>query len=154
MQPATIVAGHLTQHHATTAVLHSILFHRHLTTTRPVEADLDALELTYTCLQISVSFYERRPRKSWFTKADEDVCWEEWSLLIALTQATTEQQQLQAQTQLAKDVAETLMAIAREANEKKDHIPPMLSNDPFPFQITVTAQPTGLWGVIANTMRR
>jgi hypothetical protein len=32
----------------------------------------------------TVEFYERRPKKNWFSKAEEKVCWEQWVLNVTL----------------------------------------------------------------------
>jgi hypothetical protein len=41
--------------------------------------------------QLAVQFYEKRPRKaSWFTKAEEKVCWEQWSLNVTIISPRTE----------------------------------------------------------------
>jgi autophagy-related protein 101 len=40
--------------------------------------------------QISVQFFERRRRKAWFTKGEEEVCWEQWTLDVTLATPRTE----------------------------------------------------------------
>lgn len=40
--------------------------------------------------QIAVEFYERRPKKAWFSKAEEKVCWEQWLLSVTLVNPRTD----------------------------------------------------------------
>ncbi|KAJ1332739.1 hypothetical protein BSLG_008368 [Batrachochytrium salamandrivorans] len=101
-------------------------------------------------IKVSVFFYERRPKKFWFAKAEEEVCWEEWDVAVTFTQALTEQVQLQVHAQLVKSLNSCLMKISHAANEKKDHIPPMLTSDPFPYQIVLSLQPNTFWNTITK----
>jgi autophagy-related protein 101 len=40
--------------------------------------------------QIAVQFFEKRRRKAWFTKGEEEVCWEQWTLDVTLATPKTE----------------------------------------------------------------
>lgn len=40
--------------------------------------------------QIAVQFFEKRRRKAWFTKGEEEVCWEQWTLDVTLATPRTE----------------------------------------------------------------
>ncbi|KFZ08913.1 hypothetical protein V501_05780 [Pseudogymnoascus sp. VKM F-4519 (FW-2642)] len=40
--------------------------------------------------QIAVQFFEKRRRKAWFTKGEEEVCWEQWTLDVTLAIPRTE----------------------------------------------------------------
>lgn len=40
--------------------------------------------------QIAVEFYERRSKNSWFSKAEEKVCWEQWVLNVTLINPRTD----------------------------------------------------------------
>lgn len=40
--------------------------------------------------QIAVRFFEKRRRKAWFTKGEEEVCWEQWTLNVTLATPRTE----------------------------------------------------------------
>jgi hypothetical protein len=40
--------------------------------------------------QIAVHFFEKRRRKAWFTKGEEEVCWEQWTLDVTLATPRTE----------------------------------------------------------------
>lgn len=39
---------------------------------------------------MAVQFFERRRQKAWFTKAEEEVCWEQWTLDVTLATPRTE----------------------------------------------------------------
>jgi hypothetical protein len=83
--------------------------------------------------QISLQFYEKKPKKSWFTKEDDS--WEEWTIHIAVTRAKTEREQIHARNQLKQDLHQLLMKISVEAGSKRNHIPAIINSDPFPFQV-------------------
>lgn len=101
------------------AILHTIFFHRYFTSISPLTRDLLDLTLpaiddvdletlieqkTFSLVraidsshqprgrgQIAVQFFEKRRRKTYFfAKADEDVCWEQWTLDVTLAQPRTE----------------------------------------------------------------
>ncbi|KAI9094301.1 hypothetical protein DFS34DRAFT_651988 [Phlyctochytrium arcticum] len=156
------------------ALLHSILFHRRFTSEMPQDVDLDRLDITYAKLsdpevetivdekvrqfdramepgagknkgQMAVMFFERRPKKSWFTKSEEEVCWEQWVLTITIHTSRTEREQIDARRQIQKDLVTVLQTISQVSNEQKDHIPPIVNNDPFPFQIVVSSNGDASW---------
>ena len=101
------------------AILHTIFFHRYFTSISPLTRDLLDLTLpaiddvdletlieqkTFALVraidsthqprgraQIAVQFFEKKRRKTYFFgKADEDVCWEQWTLDVTLAQPRTE----------------------------------------------------------------
>jgi len=39
---------------------------------------------------MAVQFFEKKRRKAWFTKAEEEVCWEQWTLNVTLATPKTE----------------------------------------------------------------
>jgi 3-methyladenine DNA glycosylase AlkD len=39
---------------------------------------------------VSVQFFEKKRRKAWFTKGEEEVCWEQWTLDVTLATPRTE----------------------------------------------------------------
>lgn len=102
-----------------TAILHTIFFHRYFTSISPLTRDLLDLTLpaiddvdletlieqkTFALVrsidsthqprgrgQIVVQFFEKKRRKTYFFgKADEDVCWEQWTIDVTLAQPRTE----------------------------------------------------------------
>ena len=40
--------------------------------------------------QIAVQFFEKRRRKAWFSKTEEEVCWEQWTLDVTLATPRTD----------------------------------------------------------------
>ncbi len=40
--------------------------------------------------QIAVQFFEKKRRKAWFSKAEEEICWEQWTLDVTLATPKTE----------------------------------------------------------------
>lgn len=44
--------------------------------------------------QVAVQFFEKRRRKAWFTKGEEEVCWEQWTLDVTLATPRTESGEL------------------------------------------------------------
>ncbi|KAI8904197.1 hypothetical protein DFJ77DRAFT_481003 [Powellomyces hirtus] len=163
------------------ALLHSILFHRRFTSERPVDVDIDALNVTYARLedveveravedkvrsferlvepmsgrnrgQIAIMFFARRPKKSWFTTSEEEVCWEQWALTISIRDSLSERSQLGSRRTLQTDLVAALTAISTVTNEQKDHIPPLVSNDPFPFQIMVSSHTDASWASMFKQM--
>jgi autophagy-related protein 101 len=39
---------------------------------------------------MTVQFFEKKRRKAWFTKGEEEVCWEQWTLDVTLATPRTE----------------------------------------------------------------
>lgn len=39
---------------------------------------------------MAVQFFEKKRRKTWFAKGDEEVCWEQWTLDVTLATPRTE----------------------------------------------------------------
>lgn len=39
---------------------------------------------------VVVQFFEKKRRKAWFVKAEEEVCWEQWTLDVTLATPRTE----------------------------------------------------------------
>lgn len=101
------------------AILHTIFFHRYFTSISPLTRDLLDLTLpaiddvdletlidqrTIALVraidgahqqrgrgQLVVQFFEKKRRKTYFFgKADEEVCWEQWTLDVTLAQPRTE----------------------------------------------------------------
>jgi hypothetical protein len=102
-----------------TAILHTIFFHRYFTSISPLTRDL--LDLTLPAIddvdletlieqrtialvraidsthqqrgrgQLVVQFFEKKRKKAYFFgRAEEDVCWEQWTLDVTLAQPRTE----------------------------------------------------------------
>eukprot|EP00887_Chlorella_sp_A99_P001068 scaffold14.g1068.t1 len=111
--------------------------------------------------QVCLSFYERRQKQAWFSKGEERLYWEQWYInLLVLDQegaAALEEQSpfvsgsLRAQRKQAVQAAleDCLATIVRAVNEKKDHIPPVVSGSAvtFPFDITVAGETGSVFGL-------
>ncbi|CAG8585944.1 5563_t:CDS:2 [Funneliformis caledonium] len=106
--------------------------------------------------QIAVIFHEKRTKKAWFSKSEEEICWEQWPVTINTVICRTENgiDQFLTQTKrIRKDMddqlATCLLDIIRFVNDKKDHIPPITTSDinPFPFQIVIP-DTADTWGTV------
>jgi hypothetical protein len=40
--------------------------------------------------QVEVQFFEKRRRKAWLSRGDEEVCWESWTLKVTVAEPRTE----------------------------------------------------------------
>ncbi|KAG9196458.1 hypothetical protein G6011_01579 [Alternaria panax] len=151
------------------AILHTIFFHRYFTSISPLTRDLLDLTLpaiddvdletlieqkTFALVraidsthqprgrgQIVVQFFEKKRKKTsyFFSKADEDVCWEQWTLDVTLAQPRTETDVLKVRRAMTKSLEKAAYKIIAIVNREKDHIPPITTTDanPFPYQIVV-----------------
>jgi autophagy-related protein 101 len=116
LRPEVPVKPWLTQ---LTAILHTIFFHRYFTSISPLTRDLldltlpaiddvdletlieqrtialvRAIDSTHQQRgrgQLVVQFFEKKRKKAYFFgRAEEDVCWEQWTLDVTLAQPRTE----------------------------------------------------------------
>jgi len=97
--------------------------------------------------QIAVEFYERRSKNSWFSKTEENVCWEQWLLDVTVLNPKSDSERAKARASIEHQLQKTVLEIITTASLRKDHIPPITTNDanPFPYQIIVS--PKGeTWG--------
>ncbi|TQS37417.1 hypothetical protein Golomagni_02110 [Golovinomyces magnicellulatus] len=94
-----------------------------------------------------VQFFEKKRRKAWFTKGDEEVCWEQWTLDIALATPRTELERGKVRKAMEQMLLKAAMKIVTTVNREKDHLPPITSGEsnPFPYQIVVNPKESG-WG--------
>ncbi|KAL1608403.1 hypothetical protein SLS60_003345 [Paraconiothyrium brasiliense] len=162
------------------AILHTIFFHRYFTSISPLTRDLldltlpaiddvdletlidqrtialvRAIESTHQQRgrgQLVVQFFEKRRRKTYFFgKADEDVCWEQWTLDVTLATPRTETDVLKVRRAMTKSLEKAAHKIIAIVNRDKDHIPPITTTDanPFPYQVVVnpkSAPDQNTWG--------
>ncbi|KAI7872673.1 hypothetical protein BDF14DRAFT_6769 [Spinellus fusiger] len=151
------------------AILHSIFFHRLLTNVTPRELKIldttvsitDSAEVDQLVEEkilefvhhtnghaqqekMAVFFYEKRLKKNWFqfSKSDEWVCWEQWTLHISRIYPQNEQERSKAQRAVAKQLSQCLLGILKMANDYKEHIPSITTTEgnPFPFQIATPSK--------------
>ncbi|KAI8324325.1 hypothetical protein GQ54DRAFT_296185 [Martensiomyces pterosporus] len=161
---------------ALVAVLHTILFHRYFGNVKPKDScilssityaavdDADVLatvdekvkELMQTIshaadskAQIALYFTETKPRKAWFSKSEEEICWEEWVFNIQSRISKTERELNQLQASAEDQAKKAIFFIIKEMDGAKDHIPLIMNtqNNPFPYHISI-APPSGLWSTM------
>ncbi|RKF51406.1 Meiotically up-regulated gene 66 protein [Golovinomyces cichoracearum] len=94
-----------------------------------------------------VQFFEKKRRKAWFTKGEEEVCWEQWTLDVALATPRTELERGKVRKAMEQMLLKAAMKIVTTVNREKDHLPPITSGEsnPFPYQIIVNPKESG-WG--------
>ncbi|KAI8879937.1 hypothetical protein K501DRAFT_255954 [Backusella circina FSU 941] len=148
-------------------LLHSIFFHRLLVSVIPREIRVlntsvsitdsqeveDLIEAKITEFlqntrsnqvkqgKLVVLFYDKRLQKNWFqfSKSEELVCWEQWNIILNLTQPSqTEQEKAKASRSIERQLSQCLMTILRIVDDYKEHIPSITTTEgnPFPYEIT------------------
>eukprot|EP00164_Ancoracysta_twista_P003773 GFYU01005058.1.p1 GENE.GFYU01005058.1~~GFYU01005058.1.p1 ORF type:complete len:199 (-),score=33.24 GFYU01005058.1:454-1050(-) len=153
----------------------TILFNRALGSLRPRDVDSDLFDITYPRCgdpamdrlveskieefvrfldkndyrkgQLVLSFFERRVKKVWFSKHEEKVYWETWTMNVDITPEIDHPGERQVVHQRVEEaLRECLMQIVQIVNEKRDHIPPVTTTDvaPFPYEITIP-NPADSW---------
>lgn len=117
---------------------------------------------------MAVQFYEKKRRKAWFTKAEEEVCWEEWTLDVTLATPRTESgmslrtfdmknpiltrddhlERAKVRGAMESMLLKAAMKIVSTVNKEKDHIPPITTSEanPFPYQILINPSKGDGWG--------
>jgi len=99
--------------------------------------------------QLAVQFYEKRqkPRISsyFFGKAEEDVCWEQWTIDVTLARPRTEAEYEKVREAMEASLQKAVMKILVAAGEEKEHIPQITTNEthPFPYKILVNPKEQG-----------
>ncbi|KAG6013371.1 hypothetical protein E4U41_005078, partial [Claviceps citrina] len=93
-----------------------------------------------------VRFFEKRRRKAWLSRGDEEVCWESWTLKVTVAEPRTESERAKVRRAMEQTLLTTAMKIVTFANAHKDHIPPITTTqggNPFPFKINIDQKETG-----------
>lgn len=116
--------------------------------------------------QVTVQFFEKRRRKAWYSRGDDEVCWEIWTVKVTVAEPRTESGELfswplflqntvqglklrprcaeRAKVRKAAETTlhNTIMKIITLVNAHKDHIPPITTSEhnPFPFHININPQ--------------
>ncbi|KAI9847792.1 MAG: hypothetical protein M1837_001685 [Sclerophora amabilis] len=95
--------------------------------------------------QIAVQFFEKRRRKAWFSKAEEEVCWEQWTLDVTLATPRTDSERAKVRRAMEMMLQKTAVKIVTIVNRDKDHIPPITTSEsnPFPYQIVINPRDEG-----------
>ncbi|KAI0826313.1 hypothetical protein BC629DRAFT_1690476 [Irpex lacteus] len=91
--------------------------------------------------QISVTFSEKRPRKTWFISAEEEVPWEQWTINAEIRQPATGDRQA-FDTELASALTKSLQTmLTHTSSERGRSVVPLITNaqsiSPFPYKIVV-----------------
>ncbi|KAJ1826712.1 hypothetical protein LPJ56_002046, partial [Coemansia sp. RSA 2599] len=97
--------------------------------------------------QISLFFTETKSRKAWFSKSEEEVCWEEWTVHVqSKVGAQTEKERVERHSSAVDQCKRVIFSAIQEIDKHKDHIPLIATSqaNPFPYHITV-APASGLW---------
>ncbi|KAG5975428.1 hypothetical protein E4U55_007692 [Claviceps digitariae] len=95
--------------------------------------------------QVAIRFFEKRRRKAWLSRGDEEVCWESWTLKVTVAEPRTESERAKVRRAMEQTLLTTAMKIVTFANAHKDHIPPITTQggNPFPFKINIDQKETG-----------
>lgn len=121
--------------------------------------------------QVSLKFFEKRYKQAWFSKQEERLYWEEWNVTVGCTSQigadghaggrqrskTTSidthdlQEHHEKQVRLQGLLRAILMQILQHVNNKKEHIPPVVSSDAvtFPYEISVSSPDTSQSSLVA-----
>ncbi|KAH6998503.1 DUF1649 domain protein [Ilyonectria sp. MPI-CAGE-AT-0026] len=94
--------------------------------------------------QLVVQFFEKRRRKAWLSRGDEEVCWECWTIKVTVAEPRTESERAKVRRAMEQTLLTTAMKIVTFANTHKDHIPPITTQgtNPFPYKINLDQKET------------
>ncbi|KAI0202273.1 DUF1649-domain-containing protein [Astrocystis sublimbata] len=99
---------------------------------------------------VSVQFFERKRRKTWYMRAaygggDEEICWESWTVKVTVVEPRTESERAKVRKAMEQTLLTTAMKIVTSVGTYKDHIPPIMTSEtnPFPYQINVNQKDAG-----------
>ncbi|KAH7170519.1 hypothetical protein EDB81DRAFT_775819 [Dactylonectria macrodidyma] len=94
--------------------------------------------------QLVVQFFEKRRRKAWLSRGDEEVCWECWTVKVTVAEPRTESERAKVRRAMEQTLLTTAMKIVTFANTHKDHIPPITTQgtNPFPYKINLVQEET------------
>ncbi|KAH9942969.1 autophagy-related protein [Amylocystis lapponica] len=150
------------------AVLHAILFHRLFGTVKPQIFEVldvtmpgvddeemkqlveDKVEAFWKGVeggvnkrgQITLTFSEKRPRKTWFIMGEEEIPWEQWIINAEIRQPTTEKDRQKFNADLASTLTKSLQTMLTHASSERGRSAvPLITNNlgmsPFPIKMTV-----------------
>jgi hypothetical protein len=123
-------------------------------------------------VQVSLKFFEKRYKQAWFSKQEERLYWEQWDVNISCKQSgssmggragtrhrsnTTSvdthdlQEHHEKQVRLQSLLRLVLTQILKHVNDKKEHIPPVVSSDTvtFPYEINISNPDTAPSSLVA-----
>ncbi|PAV22921.1 hypothetical protein PNOK_0287800 [Pyrrhoderma noxium] len=163
-----LVLDRLTTKDVLRALLHSILFHRLFGIIKP--QNLEVLDITMPAIkdaqtemlidekvdafwkavesgankrgQITVTFSEKRPKKTWFSIGEEEVPWEKWIINAEVRQPKTDADRQIFNSTLSTSLSDALLTILNHTSSEKGRtaVPPITNStgiSPFPFRISV-----------------
>jgi autophagy-related protein 101 len=83
-----------------------------------------------------VSFFEKRTKTSWFSTAEEQVCWEEWPISITCVQPRDERDRAYLRQAASTQLHKLLAGIVCTVEAHRDHVPAITTNEcnPLPYQ--------------------
>lgn len=89
--------------------------------------------------RMAISFYDTRQCKNMlgFYKLEKFV-WEEWIIDINLVSPMSDKERIYYQHAVEKELVNNCGLIMRIVNEKHEHIPAVMDNNPFPFDFDIT----------------
>ncbi|KAF4124128.1 autophagy-related protein 101 [Geosmithia morbida] len=94
--------------------------------------------------QLAVQFFEKRRRKAWLSRGDDEVCWERWTVKVTVAEPKTESERAKVRRAMEQTLLTTVIKIVTFANSHKDHIPPITTQatNPFPYKINIDQKET------------
>ncbi|KAK9455123.1 autophagy-related protein [Dipodascopsis uninucleata] len=99
--------------------------------------------------QICVSFHEKKTKKAWFSKLEEEVRWEEWQVDVVSVTPRNDSERERIARSTESQLQNIILKIIDIVNDHKDHIPPITTEgNPFPYQITIPPSPGETWGSV------
>ncbi|KAI9741889.1 MAG: hypothetical protein M1834_000278 [Cirrosporium novae-zelandiae] len=104
--------------------------------------------------RIAVQLFEKRRRKAggWNLgfgglgqKAEEEICWEIWSVDVTLATPKTETERIKVRKAMEMMLQKAVFKIITIVNNDKDHIPPITTSEtnPFPYRIVLNPKSQG-----------
>ncbi|KAK9826858.1 hypothetical protein WJX81_000664 [Elliptochloris bilobata] len=110
--------------------------------------------------QVSLSFYEKRKKQSGWAiiggAQEERLYWEQWCVNLLLVDSSVSQEEqstfslpsvrAQRQAKLQAALEELMTLVIRTVNEKKDHIPPVVSSAVLTFSFDISIAGAGSRG--------
>ena len=97
-------------------------------------------------LRVCLSFFERRQHQGWFLRQEQRLYWEQWTIPIIVADhhsIGSDSARAKRKQALQTQLEACLTSIVTAVNEKRDHIPPVVSGAALTFPFDVTVEGTG-----------
>eukprot|EP00898_Chlorokybus_atmophyticus_P003468 jgi/Chlat1/4121/Chrsp269S03956 len=106
----------------------------------------------YKSGQINLSFYEKRHKHIWFGTKEQRLYWEQWCVHLSVVQPgsyDTDAERTRRHKALEEALSDVLLQILRVANDKREHIPPVVSPEvaTFPYELTIPSASDSSFGM-------